>query len=161
MKMPNTLHVVVRFSDRLFSIGNVIEKHNDVVSRFGYVWFGKIGMPVAQRRIDTLNEQIQKGIQTHLFLVQGNRKQSNFYQANLLNISRAILKSESKCHPDYYLDNNIKKNIQTWFKITKINQIDSSVISKLRAIGSVYSLSETLVRSSTGYFLVQEGQNVY
>ena len=40
--MTDTVHIVVRFSDAMFGVGDVISKHNDVVATRGAVWFGKL-----------------------------------------------------------------------------------------------------------------------
>ena len=36
-------HLVVRFSDTLFDVGDVIAVHNGIVAEYGAVWFGKLG----------------------------------------------------------------------------------------------------------------------
>jgi len=159
--MDKPLHFAVRFSDNLFSVGNVVERHNELVKHLGYVWFGKMGMPISQNRIDMVNQQIQNNIPTNLFLVQGNRKKSNYFKANLLSVARELPKSDKGSFPKYYNENKIIKHIQTWFKITEIYPIDSSEINNLKAISSINPLGETLVRSSTGYFMVQERNSTY
>lgn len=156
-----TLHLVVRFSDNLFSIGDVVEKHNEVVSNHGYVWFGKFGSTVSDTRITMLHAQIDKKIPTFIYLVKGNRKKSTFYRANLLEVTKQLPKAEEKRFPKYYVENKLQKHIQTWFKITEIEPIEDSVMSKLKAIGSIFGIQETLARSSSGYFLVHEAKDIF
>jgi hypothetical protein len=156
-----SFHLAVRFSDNLFSVGEVTEKHNEVVSKFGYVWFGKFGNTISESRIEMLNQQITKGIPTYIYLVKGNRKKSTFYQADLLGIARQLPNGEEKCFPEYYAQHDLVKFIKTWFKISQISPIESSALSKLKAVGSIYPIQETLVRSSSGYFLVHEAKNLY
>lgn len=162
MTMDTTnLHLVVRFSDNLFSIGGVVEKHNAVVAKYGYVWFGKFGNTVAEKRIEILHAQIAQKTPTYIYLVKGNRKKSTFYRANLLEVTKQLPKSEEKRFPKYYVENKLQKHIQTWFKITEIEQIEDSAMSKLKAIGSIFGIQETLVRSSSGYFLVHEAKDIF
>jgi len=156
-----TLHLVVRFSDNLFSVGDVVEKHNEVVSKYGYVWFGKFGSTISDTRITMLHNQIAKKTTTFIYLVKGNRKKSTFYRANLLEVTKQLPKSEEKHFPKYYIENKLQKHIQTWFKITEIEPIEDSAMSKLKAIGSVFGIQETLVRSSSGYFLVHEAKDIF
>jgi hypothetical protein len=61
------LHLVVRFSDNLFSVGEVTEKHNEVVLKFGYVWFGKFGSTISEKRIEILIDKLIMACQ-HLFI---------------------------------------------------------------------------------------------
>jgi hypothetical protein len=154
-------HLAVRFLDNLFSVGNVVEKHNEVVSKLGYVWFGKLGQTISQNRIDMLNAQIAKSIPTYAYLVKGNRKKSTFYRAKLLGISKELNKDEKKFIPPYYSEAKLQKYITTWMRISEIEPIEASTISRLKAMNSVFQLEETLVRSSSGYFLVYESKNLY
>jgi len=155
------LHLVVRFSDNLFSVGDVVEKHNIVAAKYGYVWFGKFGNTVAEKRIEILHGQIAKKVPTYIYLVKGNRKKSTFYRSNLLELTKQLPKSEEKKFPKYYTENKLQKHIQTWFKISEIILVEDSALSKLKAIGSVYPIQETLVRSSSGYFLVHEAKDIF
>ena len=151
-----TFHIVVRFSDNLFSVGDVVAKHNKVVSQVGFVWFGKIGQTISQNRIDLLNDQINRGITTFVYLVKGNRKKSTFYQAIVLSIAKDVPKDETNAIPNYYEENDLIQYMKTWIKVSEITSIEPSSISNLKTIGSVFPLQETLVRSSSGYFFVHE-----
>lgn len=39
----SALHLVIRFSDTMFEVGDVISLHNKIVEEHGAVWFGKLG----------------------------------------------------------------------------------------------------------------------
>jgi hypothetical protein len=155
------LHLVVRFSDNLFSVGAVTEKHNEVVSKFGFVWFGKFGNLISEQRIEMLNHQITKGIPTFIYLVKGNRKKSTFYQADLLEIARQLPNGGEKHFPKYYIQYDLVRFINTWFKISQITPVGSSALLKLKTVSSINSIQETLVRSSSGYFLVHEAKSLF
>ena len=68
------VHLLVRFSDNLFAVGDAIAKHQEVIRQSGSVWFGKLGTPIGQKAADGFISQIEKGIPTYLYLVKGNRK---------------------------------------------------------------------------------------
>jgi len=57
-----TFHLVVRFSDNLFGVGDVIAKH-------GAVWFGKLGSPFSFSRIELLNKQIEASVPPFLLIL--------------------------------------------------------------------------------------------
>lgn len=153
--MTNPSHLVVRYSDTMFAVGDVIAKHNAVVSKQGAVWFGKLGIPLAQSRVDLLNRQIHGNTPTFLYLIKGNRRKSTAYRAKLLLVSRERPR-EKKLVPAYYDEKKLIRYMKVWMKIGKISPIDLGEMSRLRAISSIYPITETLAKSSSGYFLVHE-----
>ena len=154
-------HLVIRFSDNLFDVGNVVAKHNDIVSKYGYVWFGKMGSAFSESRIEMLKKQIDKGIPTYVYLVKGNRKKSTAYQAKLIDIATELNKTEAKKTPSYYHKKELVQYMKVWIKIGEINSIEMSDMSRLKTINSVFPIQETLVRSSSGYFLVHESTSIF
>ena len=152
---------MIRFSDNLFSVGDVTDKHNQVVSLYGFVWFGKIGQSISQARIDILRSQIANSRPTHVYLVKGNRQKSTFYQSNLLGITKTLSVKDRRFIPSYYKKFDLLKYMSTWIKLSEITAIESSTMSKFKTVNSVFPILETLVRSSSGYFLVHEAKNLY
>ena len=148
--MNNPCHLVVRFSDTMFGVGDVVAIHNAIVKKDGAVWFGKLGQTLSQNRVDMLAKQIEQGILTNLYLVKGNRKKSTAYRANLLAVSK-----------DKPKEKKLLQYMQAWMKISQIEPIDMSEMDSLKAINSVYPISETLQRSSSGYFLVHESKSIF
>jgi hypothetical protein len=160
MNNDTPFHLVVRFSDSMFSVGDVIALHNDVVALQGAVWFGKLGQTLAQGRVDVLNRQVEKGIPTFLYLVKGNRRKSTTYLAPLLQVSREM-PGETALIPAYYAEKDLLQYMKAWMKIGPIEAIEMAAMDKLKALNSVFPISETLVRSSSGYFLVRKSQNLF
>lgn len=158
--MSNPYHLVVRFSDTMFGVGDVVSIHNAIVKKDGAVWFGKLGQTLSQSRIDMLAKQIEQGIPTYLYLVKGNRKKSTAYRAKLIAVSREKPK-EKKLIPAYYGEKKLLQYMQAWMKISQIEPIDMSEMDSLKAINSVFPISETLQRSSSGYFLVHESKSIF
>ncbi len=145
----------------MFSMGDIIAKHNDKVNLHNNVWFGKIGNPIAQLRSEAINKQIKKGVKTYLYLVKGNRKNLTAYKAELFMVTREFPKNEKKLIPDYYVEKKIIAYMKTWLKIGKIEQIEMSNMNSLKAVSSVFPITETLARSSSGYFLVHESKSIF
>ena len=160
MAKDKHLHLVVRFSDTMFGMGDVVALHNQVVIEQGFVWFGKLGQTIAQMRVDLLNQQVEKNIPTYLYLVKGNRKKSTAYRADLLAISRESPEGKDY-YPAYYSEKELLQHMKAWMKIGEITAIDMADMSKLKALSSVFPISETLARSSSGYFLVHESKNIF
>jgi len=152
------VHLVVRFADSMFDVGDVIARHNEVVTLHGAVWFGKLGSTLAQGRIDRLNRQIQDGTPTYLYLVKGNRRLPTAFRADLLAVSKALPSKEKPLVPAYYAEKKLVRHMNAWMKIKHLKPIDLDELDALQAISSVLPLSETLVRSSSGYFLVHSSK---
>ncbi len=111
MKSNNPIHLLIRFSDVLLKEKDTIEAHNQVVEQTGCVWFGKMGSPVSQQKIDLLNQQGQTGIPTFVYLVKGNRRKSVAYRANLILATRNFPEDEKALIPPYYTELGINKYV--------------------------------------------------
>jgi hypothetical protein len=155
------LHLVIRFSDTMFSVGDVVSLHNDVVDQHGAVWFGKLGGTLSQSRIDMLNKQIEQKIPTLLYLVKGNRRKSTPYKAEILAVSRDFPKKEKTLIPAYYGKKKLLKFMNAWVKVGHIEQVEMVDLKNLKTINSIFPIEETLVRSSSGYFLVHESKAIF
>jgi hypothetical protein len=154
------IHLLIRFSDNLFEVGDAIARHQEVIQQNGSVWFGKIGTPFSQKAIDIFSLQIEKGIPTYLYLVKGNRKKSTFYKARIITLAGEFPKKEKEGIPPYYFEKKIAKQMKSWVKITDIQPLDSDEVKSLRVKSSVLDIEETLFRSSAGlFYVVQRNKN--
>ena len=158
---PKILHLVVRFSDTMFDVGDVISKHNEIVDTHGAVWFGKLGGTLALSRIELLNKQILHNIPTFIYLVKGNRRKSTPYKANIFSVSRDFPKKEKALIPPYYAGKKLLRYMTAWIKMGHIEQVEMSDLKSLKTINSIFPLEETLMRSSSGYFLVHESSSIF
>ncbi len=139
----------------MFQVGNVIDLHNNITKKRGSVWFGKMGQTISQERIDLINNQIENSIETYLYLVKGNRRKSIAYQAKIISVSKTT-PDQTDLLPDYYTEKGIQKYMNVFIHIGKINDFDLDEMENLKAISSIFSITETLELSSAGYFLVHE-----
>jgi hypothetical protein len=148
----------LRFSDSLLKDKDTISEHNDLAERSGAVWFGKMGSPVSQNNIDRLNEQVQAGIQTYVYLVKGNRRKSTAYKAPLFLASRDFPNSEQHLIPSYYTALDILRYVRFWVKLGSITPVSQEELNHIKVASSVLPIFETLVRSSTGHFIIRENK---
>jgi hypothetical protein len=145
----------------MFSVGDVVALHNEVVDQQGAVWFGKLGGTLSQSRIDWLNKQIEQNISTFLYLVKGNRRKSTPYKADILAVSRDFPRKEKALIPPYYAEKKLLKFMNAWVKVGHIEQVEMADLKNLKTINSIFPIEETLVRSSSGYFLVHESKSIF
>lgn len=148
------VHLLVRFSDNLFDVGNAIAKHQEVIQKGRSVWFGKLGTPISHKAIDTIKLQIENNVSSYLYLVKGNRRKSTFYKAKIITLTDKFPKNEKDAIPPYYFEKKIARQMKSWIKITDIQTLESSEVKLLKVKSSVLNLEETLFRSSAGLFYV-------
>jgi len=156
MKTKSPTHLLLRFSDSILKDKDTITEHNQVIQRSGAVWFGKMGAPVAQHQVDVMMQQIEDGIPAYVFLVKGNRRKSTAYRGKILSLSRIKPENQDMHIPQYYFDLDLIKYMRFWVKLTEIISIDLAELNKLHVASSVLPLPETLVKSSTGHFILKE-----
>mgnify|MGYP001184702573 CR=1 FL=1 len=156
MKHKKPTHLLIRFSNRLLEERETIEEHQKVIEKEGAVWFGKMGQPISQNAIDKLNKQVEDNIPTFIYLVKGNRRQPTAFISDLIIASKTIPEDEKNLIPSYYQELEIIRFIKFWAKIKNVHQIDNSELNKISVASSVYPLQETLYKSSSGHFYVQE-----
>ena len=154
------VHLLVRFSDNLFAVGDAIAKHQEVVQKGESVWFGKLGTPISHKAIETIKWQIENKISSYLYLVKGNRRKSTFYKATIITLTDKFPKNEKDTSPPYYFEKKIARQMKSWIKIRDIQPLESSEVKFLKVKSSVLNLEETLFRSSAGlFYVVQKSPN--
>lgn len=159
--LTSPLHLVIRFSDTMFEVGDVVSIHNEVVEKHGAVWFGKLGGTLSLARIEMLNKQVEQKTPTFLYLVKGNRRKSTPYKAQIMTVSRDFPKKEKALIPSYYAEKKLLKFMNAWVKVEHIEQVEMADLKNLKTINSIFPIEETLVRSSSGYFLVHESKSIF
>lgn len=157
----NPLHLVIRFSDTMFDVGDVVFNHNEVVKKHKAVWFGKLGGTLSLSRIELLNKQIFQKTPTFVYLVKGNRKKSTPYKAQILAVTRDFPKKEKDLIPSYYAEKKLLKFMSVWIKIGHVEKIEMEDLKNYKTINSIFPLEETLSRSSSGYFLIHESKSIF
>jgi hypothetical protein len=155
MKERTPIHIVIRYSDKLHNVGDVIGKHIEVIQTHSNVWFGKIGRPLAQMHVDTVNKQCVDGTPTYLYLVQKKGSKYSVYQGTVLKMSR-LFPEEQHLVPKYYFSTGIVNKIQLWVLLSEIKPLAPKKLRELRALTSVMSMSETLAKSMAAHFIVRE-----
>ncbi|MCL4270999.1 MAG: hypothetical protein KJZ72_15700 [Anaerolineales bacterium] len=157
----SSLHLVIRFSDTMFDVGDVVSNHNEVVKKHKAVWFGKLGGTLSLSRIELLNKQIAQKIPTFVYLVKGNRKKSTPYKAQIFTVTRDFPKTEKDLIPSYYAEKKLLKFMTVWIKVGHIEKIEMDDLKNYKTINSIFPLQESLSRSSSGYFLVHESKSIF
>lgn len=139
--------VALRFSDNFAPAQGTIQAHEDIIDEKGYVWYGKLGLPLSTKAINYIMENKDPMI---LLIHSGKAAR---YWAHVEAISRDT--PEIEAIPAYYRDNAGQFN--SWFKITRFDNAPKDVLSKCSVISSGATLGEVSRHSMSPYFIIDAG----
>jgi hypothetical protein len=154
-----SIHILLRFSDKLGAIGDTIAAHKQVIAAHGSVWFGKMGRPLSRKYIERINAQCEAKIPTHLYLVQAGRGGYQVYRGNLLKMSRELPSKERKLIPTYYTQKSLLQYMRLWSKLSALAPFDNKNLSSLQVASSGSPIVQSLHGSMAGLFIVRERSN--
>lgn len=149
-------HLLVRFSNSIITPKDTIEEHKKIIEKYGSVWFGKMGKSLSLEKTEELGVQISRDIPSYIFLVKGNKYKLTFFKGKIKSFALSLPVSEMYLLPQYYSDFDIKKYVKFWVKINEIIPVQIEEFGKLKIKGSILSLRDTLLKSSSGHFYLYE-----
>lgn len=154
------LHVAIRFSDDLYSIGDMIGEHRDVLDRVGAVWLGKFGKTLAIRHVDAINAQIDAERPSHLYLIRKCQSSAGYdaFRGDIRAISRDEEDVDRARVPRYYDRLNLWPLVGVWIKLSSLEDIDPIDLRKVCVLRSNMPLVESLRLSMAGMFIVGDRQ---
>ena len=154
-KSKEAIHLVMRYVDK-YGI-ETVPVHEEVVSKKGAVLVGKVGKPIAIPTIQMLNEQVESGIPTYLFLISKTAPGEYLcHQGTIECISSELPSKEKHLIPDYYRENRITPFVTLWIKISTLAATRKTGLSKLTIASNGKNLLSTLPKSMIGLFLVRQ-----
>ena len=136
--------IALRFGENIAPECGTIEAHNQLISEYGEVWYGKFGTPLSEKVIsDIISNEFPK-----ILLIHSGT--ANRYWAYV----KMIIKSEPDMEkvPTYY--HHEKNRVKTWFCITKFEKADKNVMSKCTVTSSRTLLSYASSHSMSPYFII-------
>ena len=137
--------VALRFSDKFAPKEGTINAHDALIRKNGFVWYGKLGLPLSDKVINIiLNNESSR-----ILLIHSGRTAR--YWAYVTEITKS--KPDLNFVPSYYRE--MSKEFNTWFKITRFELAPSDVMSKCIVSSSGAKLGETSKRSMSPYFIIE------
>lgn len=137
--------VALRFAENFSPEIGTIKSHEAIISKFGFVYYGKLGSPISNKvRTEVLNEKYPK-----ILLIHSGA--SERYWAYVENIQNTI--PDLKYVPNYYHDK--ATGIKCWIKIKKFEIADKGIMSRCIVSSSKKSLSEASKYSMSPYFIIE------
>lgn len=142
--------VALRFSDKFAPEYGTIVAHERMIQKNGYVWYGKLGLPLSRKAIDFINENNDPRI---LLIHSGKTAR---YWAHITEIKKEV--PEIECIPEYYVD--MCEKFRTWFKVVSFENAPKDIMGKCRVLSSGATLGEVSKHSMSPYFIIEfEGDN--
>ncbi len=141
--------VALRFSDKFAPDEGTIKAHERLIKDRGYVWYGKLGLPLSQKAIDYIMDNEDPKI---LLIHSGKTAR---YWAHV----SEILKEEPSIEgiPEYYQE--IRDRFKTWIKVQWFEQAPKNIMGKCKVISSGANLGEVSRHSMSPYFIIEvEGE---
>ena len=136
--------VALRFSDNYAPEEGMIFLHQQLIDKYGYVWYGKFGNSISQKIIDMI--LYMKDRKFLLIKSEGQER----YWAHFDDIKKYDINIEAI--PEYY--RNDRNRVKCWFKITKFEKDDSKVMSKCYVASNGSLLSNISKYSMSPYFVI-------
>ncbi len=156
-RKSTTLHLLMRFSDKLGFVGDTIKAHSVVIEQRGAAWFGKMGKTLGREKVERINDQCRRKVPTFLYLVQKSAaKGYQIYRGNILQVVRDLPAGQTRFIPKYYETNRLEKYIRLWTKLSKLKAVPSSEITGFVVSSSGSPVLVTLGRSMAALFVVRK-----
>ena len=122
----------LRFSEKFAPDTGTIEEHKNIIDKYGYVWYGKLGNAIS----DKVKKEILAEKESKVLLIHSGSVER--YWAKISDIQKE--QPDLKYVPEYYHDKASK--IKAWIKITKIEVAEKDVMSKCIVVSSKNVLSQ-------------------
>lgn len=137
--------VALRFSDNFAPDCGTISAHEQVISKHGHVWYGKLGNKVSDKMLKVIMDaEIPR-----ILLIRSGKAER--YWAYVCKAQNAL--PDLKGIPSYYRDNHEK--FQTWFCVTRFEKAPKNVMSKCVVSSSGALLGHASRHSMSPYFIIE------
>lgn len=136
--------IALRFGEHFAPECGTIAAHQQVINAMGFVWYGKLGVPVSEK----IKAEILASPQPRILLISSGK--AGRYWAHISAIQREVPAAEAI--PAYYRETAEK--FKTWFKVTAIDPAPKNIMSQCRVASSQAPLGEASKYSMSPYFII-------
>jgi hypothetical protein len=116
----DAIHILLRIPLKDRQIADVVRAHQSVIDQHGAVWLGVAGRTLLGALLERINEQIQTGTLTFVYLVQRHKKSTTltFFRGRIQAASNQFPANESDMVPSYYA--SLERNLRSWLKVQSL-----------------------------------------
>lgn len=137
--------IALRFGEHFAPNEGTIAAHQELIDKYGFVWYGKMGSAVSDKVI----AEIMKNDIAKVLLIRSGRVER--YWAVITDIQHSV--PENKYIPEYYRD--IAGTFKTWFKVSEFVQAEKDVLGHCFVSSSGAPLNEVSKHSMSPYFIIE------
>jgi len=134
---------------------DVIEAHNEVIMQNGYTLFGKFGRRIPESWITRINDQIERGEKTLLYLVIKEEGEFKGFRTQIRKVVDADAARRFHQHPEYYDSENLEPSSGMILE----SSIEQVPLTNLRLATSGRDLQQVLAESRTVMMMVVSRTN--
>ncbi len=136
--------IALRFSENFSPEIGTIATHQQLINSLGYVWYGKLGTPIAAK----VAEEIMQNEDPKILLINSGKQDR--YWAHIIEVSRSLPPLNEI--PEYYRD--ISEKFKCWFKVKSFEDAPRGIMSQCFVASSNSPLSEASKHSMSPYFII-------
>lgn len=136
--------IALRFGEHFAPDCGTIAAHQDIIDKFGHVWYGKMGAMVSKKVID----EIMATEQPKILLIRSGKTERYWAIIEKTQYDIPILEEI----PAYYRDT--AGTFRTWFKISEFILADKNVMSQCKVASSGNELGNVSKHSMSPYFII-------
>jgi hypothetical protein len=150
------VHVLLRVRSEN---GLTMTAHQEMIRLKGAALFGKVGQPLGREFREKLNQQIQRGVKTYLFLTtrEGWNGPYVTFRCGLRQVLDNLGPDKRALVPTYYA---FDKAVTTWFEITSIERLTREAMNEIFVMNSGRQLMSVIASSETVFGVVVRGASV-
>ena len=137
--------VALRYFDKFAPEGGTVVAHQKVIDENGFVYYGKLGIPLSMKIIQKMMENDDKR-----FLLIHSGKQDRYWM-HFESVTRDDV--DARYIPEYYRDR--AADFKTWFKVVKIENAPNDVMKHCFVNSSGRPLGEASKQSMSPYFIIR------
>jgi hypothetical protein len=131
----------------------LVERHKAVLEKRGVVWWGKLGVPLGQPRVQRFNAQIADGCQTSAYLVQRKGRVLDPYRGRALRFAFSV-DTQRAAVPALYSDRLLTDIVGVWVLLSDLTPVSPEDLSELHVASTGTPLIQALRSSYSGAFIV-------
>ena len=128
--------------------GMTVAAHASIAASNGAAMLGKIGQRIGPAFRNKLNQQIERGIKTYLFVTtrEGWKGPYVTYRCPLRHVHENLDAGKKPLVPTYYVANTPK--IKTWFEITGLERLPQEEMNRIFVLSSERSIMSVIASSA-------------
>ena len=137
--------IALRFSNSFAPESGTIRAHQDVIDRYGHVWYGKLGTRISK----SVAEDILKNSFPQILLIHSGTSKRYWAKVDQIQYDVPPLVEI----PEYY--RNRAKDFKTWFRVIQFQNAPGDILSHCIVPSSGHSLSHASKYSMSPYFIIE------